>query len=537
LVVALVAAVGCSKKPEEVPPETPAAETVHVSSYPLTHAVAGQPWSYQAALSHPGAAAFKLDTAPAGAAVDSSGLITWTPAASASGDQRFVLSAELEGVTVTQEFTLSMMTVTPVASQSVDPANPNGATLSVDAPLSPIRGAGVQLPPGALSGTESINLTIATVENAPVPPGVASAGLKPVEFGPTGTAFSSPVTIYVPVSDEVLAQGETALSTYDFATGKWEEVPVLSVDKTNKVVAAQVKHFSFYMAYRLPPPPVLHAATKGSGACEGVLFVSAGMNPEWMPPTDISGSFINGWTGDRFWRLPQILPALEVGQTLQVLLKLDVQLSTASRPGYLLASATKQRDGSFTLRYSSSSAPAGEAAPIESVPAEEVAARLVKSPLLVALSGATGYTALSSVLYASLLPAGADPERIPGDGRSLVGFVVRGQLAAAPLDADADCDGASDALDKKPNEDPPPQLVVSPQIATLRTVVGGTLELKAEAAGAELTWTASGEALGLTSSGSTATLRPTTVGTFRLGVTAQKGSGVASFAWTISVGG
>lgn len=134
-------------------------------------------------------------------------------------------------------------------------------------------GAGVKVPAGALE--KDLRITVAQ-------PDAADESLRareaegsrlrpvslPVEFGPSGTKFSVPVTITLAYDAlQVARQGlsESALKIYYWnpATSEWEGLPS-TVDKLNRTVSALTTHFSSYQ-------------TMGSGGGIGVAAADAAL--------------------------------------------------------------------------------------------------------------------------------------------------------------------------------------------------------------------------------------------------------------------
>jgi hypothetical protein len=84
---------------------------------------------------------------------------------------------------------------------------------------------------------------------------VRAAG-EPIEFGPEGTRFNTPVTIELPY-DPALTSDESQLSVnyYDPLRRVWMQLPSV-VDRTRHVVTAQTDHFSIYQPMGLGPTSI-----------------------------------------------------------------------------------------------------------------------------------------------------------------------------------------------------------------------------------------------------------------------------------------
>ena len=371
----------CKKPSQEEPapaPETPAevVEPLHLVSFPVHRALAGESWKYRAALSKTGAANWSVPAAPVGVSVDQAGTVTWVPQAAQTGKQTITLHADLAGESVEQTFLVEVAQLVVQASQSMDPANPNGGQVSVDAPLSPIRGTALAVPPGSLPAGSPVAITIAAVTNAPVPvsatlSGLDPAALRPVELGPTGLTFEKPATLFLPVSDAVLAKGTPEVQTYDYSSGAWAKVPVLSVDTVNRLVVAQVSHFSTYVATPSVPTVNVQINSGGTGsACAPAIFVRAPLVPGFGT---IPASAVNGYQGTAA-TVSDLLAALPVGQALQVYVRLTAQTTDGTGTGtaWMLASASRLATASgFKVAVVSNTHPASFLAIPTEVPAAD----------------------------------------------------------------------------------------------------------------------------------------------------------------------
>jgi len=133
--------------------------------------------------------------------------------------------------------------------------------VEVTDPGSSIFGAGVYIAPAALQ--ESAIVAIKEASNTPSFPAQVVHFGSIVEFSlqsetgedlcPAGKdCFKEPVTIKIPYTDADLeAERITApelleIFTYDELGKRWTYVPDSEVDKTNKIVVAEVNHFSLY---------------------------------------------------------------------------------------------------------------------------------------------------------------------------------------------------------------------------------------------------------------------------------------------------
>jgi hypothetical protein len=121
---------------------------------------------------------------------------------------------------------------------------------------SPIKGACVQIPPGAIS--EDCNITIAIVTN---PPAFSSdiQGIrigKVIHFGSSAEAFSMPVFIFIPYTQSNLENAGASkdpntlkVFTYDNCNSLWKKVPVnkvISMNDSDDLLVCEVNHFSMF---------------------------------------------------------------------------------------------------------------------------------------------------------------------------------------------------------------------------------------------------------------------------------------------------
>jgi hypothetical protein len=96
------------------------------------------------------------------------------------------------------------------------------------------------------SPVESISIQSGT--NVPQPPSGESI-VSAVEFGPSGTLFSSPITVVFGYDPTLMPKnvkaGSLALEWYDTETNKWENCDY-SIDILNYQITANISHFSLY---------------------------------------------------------------------------------------------------------------------------------------------------------------------------------------------------------------------------------------------------------------------------------------------------
>jgi hypothetical protein len=158
-------------------------------------------------------------------------------------------------------------TVTKILSQRVSVYS--GGSLEVTDSQSSLHGLVLDIPAGALPADTTV--TIGIVNNPPaLPAGLQYVGAS-IDIGPNGTEMSTPLDIQIPYTDGALSDAgisdDTALRLYFFDTdsGGWEEADIVSIDRNNNVVYAQLHHFSYYAitGFNGTPPPDLGTPQPG----------------------------------------------------------------------------------------------------------------------------------------------------------------------------------------------------------------------------------------------------------------------------------
>ena len=445
---------------------------------------------------------------PAGATLDSSGNLTWVPKEDQSGQRKIATRVHVGDEDITYEFSIKVATPRRQRTQVVDPEAPTSTTVTVDAPLSPIRGAAVQLEPGSLGGGEQVALSISSLDDAPVPP-VARLGrvpaeeLKPVEFGPAGTAFLKPARAQLPVSPMVLKRGRPAVVTINPATGAWERVKLLKVDEEQGLVTAEIKHFSTYVV--VPEVPLIDGKLSRGGAgtaCENSLMVRA---PLAMALGELPGDTVNGFSGQAA-TLADVLAGLKAGQAIQVFVQAVAESKEGKEEGWLLVSAIKDEGGKFKVAVTSSKHPVSFLkVPDLLDPTDPQFLALLsgkKAHLIFGGLGSLSEGVTVTVETSIYVVDGADASHPPVNAVNPVAReVFEGKMLSSDLPNDpgydTDCDQAPDSDNPEPNGEPPPRLVAEPA-SPVHVTVGAAAKLTVMASAPDVifTWTGSDPALG-----------------------------------------
>jgi hypothetical protein len=133
----------------------------------------------------------------------------------------------------------SPSTTSPPATTPTPPSTPSGCTAtSADGTVS------VSVP--ANDGVTCGQVTITSSTSAPT-----STGLVPntaYDLGPSGTAFTTPVTLTTKYGPGALPTGAVAsqLAMFTVSNGAWTAVPGSSVNAAANTVTASLSHFSTY---------------------------------------------------------------------------------------------------------------------------------------------------------------------------------------------------------------------------------------------------------------------------------------------------
>jgi hypothetical protein len=163
------------------------------------------------------------------------------------------------------------------ASQYVSASAQITQTVEVTDIGSPIKGVVVEIPPGALFTDATI--TIGVVINPPALPVNTKAIGRVIEFGPSDTTFSIPVTIKIPYTQDDLDNAgvsdpaELEVFTYNTMTLSWEENAIDSIDNVNSLLIYKVSHFSMYTTGKAVTSQS-SLSGRGGGSSSGVCFIA-----------------------------------------------------------------------------------------------------------------------------------------------------------------------------------------------------------------------------------------------------------------------
>lgn len=138
---------------------------------------------------------------------------------------------------------------------AVTSIGPEGGMMTVNNPSSLLNGLTVTVPPNALSGTEYITVRTIT-ENLPEEFKYAAAAM---DFSSNSNVFNDYIQISLPYLDANndgfvdgtdIPENDIMIVTFDSVAGKWNEVPIKTLDTANNIITFEVNHFSLYAAVK-----------------------------------------------------------------------------------------------------------------------------------------------------------------------------------------------------------------------------------------------------------------------------------------------
>jgi hypothetical protein len=493
----------------------PSKSTLTIRSFPASGAAVGQAFRYQVMLSETGMPVYHILKGPEGATIDMNGNLRWTPSEAQAGlPHDFAVKATLHGGTAEQRFRVAVTKRAEAAREEVKASAQGTSVVEVRSPISPIQGAAVLVPKGALP--QGAVLQISEVSGLPPLPaaqvlmgGMAAAAA--VDFGPSGLVFQKPVRLTLPLSDAVVEKAKGDRSqiqawTLNSSQGIWERLPVVDVNMKSQIAVVETVHFSDFAAIAAPAFLTRPKVTAGGKSCPTSVFAQAQLA---LGAKDVRSEWFNGYEpGTDADTLAAVLASL--GQGTSVVLLLDAVLSDASSAVLgerRLVTTIRRGEGGLDLTVLRDGL---EVLTREDLAPEAVAALLGARPVHFVFSGAA--TAAGSVTvraYGYLM----DDEGLPSSlgkpfGEEQLSF---GTLAVG--EEDDDCDALLDDADPTPHGAVPPSLVGPDRI---RTLAGQEAALEVVVAPAEATveWIATDGTL--TPSGSAATFVASEPGTYEI---------------------
>ena len=120
-----------------------------------------------------------------------------------------------------------------------------GGTVMMDDPDSPIDGAKVVIPEGALD--ENVHVTISEGDKSEIMSNYDTTGVY-VKFEPEGIVFNEFVEIHIPYSDQISKPADVRVYYVNDADETIEELTITSIDEANNVAIAETGHFSTFYA-------------------------------------------------------------------------------------------------------------------------------------------------------------------------------------------------------------------------------------------------------------------------------------------------
>ncbi len=214
-------------------------------SAPAEMALAGKSFRYHVELTGGPGATLEIAEGPAGMSISKDGVLTWEPSAQDVGTAEVTLQAVDGEAEVSQSFVLSVLGVDRLAGEEV---GAEGGTVGVSSEEEGLRGAGVVVPAGALSGEAHIE--VGALSDSLEVPGVETGSTSTaLVLGPSGTTFGQPAVVHLPYG-RGLDGSAGALEAFvlDESTGVWGSARVVGRDSEGRVLMVEAPHFSVYVA-------------------------------------------------------------------------------------------------------------------------------------------------------------------------------------------------------------------------------------------------------------------------------------------------
>jgi len=134
-----------------------------------------------------------------------------------------------------------------------------GGVVEITDPSSAIYGAKVYVPPDALSGEETITITLGDIPRNLPNEYLAAGGC--INFMPDGTVFEKPVMMYLPYVDtnndgivdgRAVTEAGVGVLYFNEITRQWEEMDLLAAEADSNRAIIESEHFSTYLTYTDP---------------------------------------------------------------------------------------------------------------------------------------------------------------------------------------------------------------------------------------------------------------------------------------------
>ncbi len=131
----------------------------------------------------------------------------------------------------------------PTYTNGVGEIGAIGGTITIDDVSSPLNGATIIIPEGALSGIQTIEI-IEAPSNIIFP---GDSALQIVQFLPSGLTFQKPITIELPYTRTDTSR--LGLFYYNPDDDLISEMPKTNIDPIKKTISGLTDHFSYYIAW------------------------------------------------------------------------------------------------------------------------------------------------------------------------------------------------------------------------------------------------------------------------------------------------
>ena len=131
--------------------------------------------------------------------------------------------------------------------------------------------AKINIPAGALPADTTITVDVVAATGTPTPTGEDLLASDVFEFGPSGTTFTTPVTMSLKLEATGLPEGDAKLAWLDEDANKWVQVPGSKL--VDGFVVGDVNHFSKFVIYFVGDVAIIDTTDK---ACKELNFAACG---------------------------------------------------------------------------------------------------------------------------------------------------------------------------------------------------------------------------------------------------------------------